>query len=153
MELKDIKDLMRSFDKSGITKLKIKDSEFSIEMQKGATEIVAPLPPSPAPSSIAPPVAVVSHESSEPQAKPVAVEEVKTINSPMVGTFYKAPSPGSAPFVEVGSVVTKGQTVAIVEAMKIMNEIESEFDCKIVKILVEDGQPVEYGMALFEVEV
>ena len=71
---------------------------------------------------------------------------------PMVGTFYKAPSPGAAEFVSVGQVVHKGDTIGIIEAMKIMNEIEAEFDCRIKKALVEDGQPVEYAMALFEVE-
>ena len=75
-----------------------------------------------------------------------------TINSPMVGTFYKAPSPGASPFASVGQSIRKGECVGIIEAMKIMNEIEAEFDCRIVKMLVEDGQPVEYGMALYEVE-
>ncbi|EOI4812215.1 acetyl-CoA carboxylase biotin carboxyl carrier protein, partial [Campylobacter coli] len=75
-----------------------------------------------------------------------------SINSPMVGTFYQAPSPGAAPFVKVGSTVKKGDTIAIIEAMKIMNEIEAEFDCRIAEILVADGQPVEFGMPLFAVE-
>ncbi|ECP8830230.1 acetyl-CoA carboxylase biotin carboxyl carrier protein, partial [Campylobacter jejuni] len=70
----------------------------------------------------------------------------------MVGTFYQAPSPGAAPFVKVGNTVKKGDTIAIIEAMKIMNEIEAEFDCRIVEILVADGQPVEFGMPLFAVE-
>ena len=70
----------------------------------------------------------------------------------MVGTFYRAPSPDSPPFVKVGDTVRKGQTIGIIEAMKIFNEIEAEFDCKILEILVEDGQPVEYDMPLFLVE-
>ena len=70
----------------------------------------------------------------------------------MVGTFYIAPSPGAPSFVKVGQTVKKGDTIAIIEAMKIMNEIEAEFDCRIVKALIADGQPVEFGMALFEVE-
>jgi len=70
----------------------------------------------------------------------------------MVGTFYRAPSPDAAPFVNVGDTVRKGQTIAIIEAMKIMNELEAEFDCKILEILVENGQPVEYDMPLFRVE-
>lgn len=70
----------------------------------------------------------------------------------MVGTFYQAPSPGAAPFVKVGQTVRKGDTICIIEAMKIMNEIEAEFDCKIVSALVEDGQPVEFGTELFAVE-
>ena len=75
-----------------------------------------------------------------------------TINSPMVGTFYKAPSPGAPAFVKIGDSVNTGQTVGIIEAMKIMNEIEAEFDCKIIEILVEDGQPVEFDTPLFVVE-
>ena len=70
----------------------------------------------------------------------------------MVGTFYKAASPGSAPFAQVGSVIKKGQPIAIIEAMKIMNEIEAEFDCRILEILAEDGQPVEFDMPLYAVE-
>jgi acetyl-CoA carboxylase biotin carboxyl carrier protein len=70
----------------------------------------------------------------------------------MVGTFYKSPSPDAAPFVKVGDVVKKGQTLCILEAMKIMNEIDAEFDCKIVNILVDDSSPVEYNMPIFEVE-
>lgn len=74
------------------------------------------------------------------------------IVSPMVGTYYSAPSPDSAPFVKVGDRVKKGQVIAILEAMKIMNELEAEFDCKIVSVLVSDGQAVEYDMPLFAVE-
>ena len=70
----------------------------------------------------------------------------------MVGTFYRAPSPDSPPFVKVGDRVSKGQTIGIIEAMKIFNEIDAEFDCKVLEILVEDGQPVEYDMPLFLVE-
>ena len=70
----------------------------------------------------------------------------------MVGTFYIAPSPGAPSFVKVGQTVKKGDTIGIIEAMKIMNEIEAEFDCRITKALIADGQPVEFGMALFEVE-
>jgi acetyl-CoA carboxylase biotin carboxyl carrier protein len=74
------------------------------------------------------------------------------ITSPMVGTFYHAPSPDSPIFCKVGDVVRKGQTLCILEAMKIMNEIEAEFDCKIIEILAQDGRPVEYDMPMFRVE-
>ena len=70
----------------------------------------------------------------------------------MVGTFYQAPSPGAAPFVKIGDSIKKGSTVAIIEAMKIMNEIEAEFDCKIIEVLVSDGEPVEFDQPLFRVE-
>ncbi|MCX7760321.1 MAG: acetyl-CoA carboxylase biotin carboxyl carrier protein [Hydrogenothermaceae bacterium] len=75
------------------------------------------------------------------------------IKSPLVGTFYRAPSPGAPPFVEEGDMVSKGQVLCIIEALKVMNEIESDVDGKIVKILVENGQPVEYGQELFYIEV
>lgn len=147
MTNREIKDLMRFFDGSDITKVKIKNGEFSIELQKGfesgtvvATAAAAPVAQA-APVAVQAPQEVVSSEVSG-----------ETIKSPMVGTFYAAPAPGAEPFVKVGTVVKKGQTVAIIEAMKIMNEIEAEFDCRIVEILPSDGQPVEFDMPLFVVE-
>ena len=86
-----------------------------------------------------------------PHAAPVN-EKHETISSPIVGTFYRAPSPDSAPYVEIGSVVEKGQIFCIVEAMKLMNEIEAEFRCKVVEVLKENAQPVEFGDPLFLVE-
>ena len=104
-------------------------------------------------------VQTVIQPVQQPQPTPEPVVEVKkennltlTLNAPMVGTFYVAPSPTAKPFVNVGDIVRKGQTVAIIEAMKIMNEWEAEFDCRILKVLVDDGQPVEYGTPIFEVE-
>lgn len=147
MTNREIKDLMRFFDGSDITKVKIKNGEFSIELQKGfeGGAMVA----APAPVVAAAPVAVVaSAEAPASQAKEIG----ESIKSPMVGTFYAAPAPGADKFAKVGSVVKKGQTVGIIEAMKIMNEIEAEFDCRIVDILLEDGQPVEFDMPLFAVE-
>ncbi len=147
MTNREIKDLMRFFDGSDITKLKIKNGDFLIELQKGLEGNTVVSAPAPA----AAPVAVAS--SVETAATPV-VEEVSgdSIKSPMVGTFYTAPAPGAEPFVKVGTVVKKGQAVAIIEAMKIMNEIEAEFDCRIKEILLSDGQPVEFDMPLFVVE-
>lgn len=147
MKKQDIKDLMRFFDTTEITKLKIKDGEFEIELEKGgvvtvASVAAAPVAPIAAPTAPSPVVAIEAPVSTD---GPV-------IKSPMVGTYYKAPAPGAEPFVKVGAVVKKGQGVAIIEAMKIMNEIEAEFDCRIVEILVEDGQPIEFDMPLFRVE-
>jgi len=149
MTNREIKDLMRFFDGSDISKVKIKSGEFSIELQKGfegASVVAAPVTVASAPSVSAP------VEASAPAvAAPVEVAG-ESIKSPMVGTFYSAPAPGAEPFVKVGTVVKKGQTVAIVEAMKIMNEIEAEFDCRILEIPLSDGQPVEFDMPLFVVE-
>ena len=146
MKKQDIKDLMRFFDSTEITKLKIKDGEFEIELEKGGQVVTMAAAPIAAPAPVATPVA----ESAVPAAS--AVADGPVIKSPMVGTYYKAPAPGAEPFVKVGSVVKKGQGVAIIEAMKIMNEIDAEFDCRITEILVEDGQPIEFDMPLFRVE-
>ena len=142
----EIKELMDFFgEKQGINELKIKDKDFEIEIKKyGAS---APAAAQAQAAMPAPQMTIVA-----PSEKPVSKGSMDTIDSPMVGTFYKAPSPGAAEFVSVGQVVHKGDTIGIIEAMKIMNEIEAEFDCRIKKALVDDGQPVEYAMALFEVE-
>jgi len=146
MKKQDIKDLMKFFDTTGASRLKIKDGEFEIEMEKGsACTTTAPVPAQPIPTQTQP-------AQTTQQTKPIPCEPVETIKSPMVGTYYQAPAPGAVPFVKIGQNVKKGQVVGIIEAMKIMNEIEAEFDCKIVSILVDDGQPVEFDMPLFGVE-
>lgn len=151
MDKLEIRELMRFFDKSDITKLKIKNGEFSIELQKGfdtpmvmASAPVAPSTTAPAPLPI--------QEVTAPLSVPAPKASGDVINSPMVGTFYSSPAPGAAPFAQVGDVIKKGQAIGIIEAMKIMNEIDAEFDCKITELLVQDGQPVEYDMPLFMAE-
>ncbi|TDJ80311.1 acetyl-CoA carboxylase biotin carboxyl carrier protein [Campylobacter volucris] len=146
MTKEEIKELMELFAKANVSKIKIKEQDgFEIELEKDlCCDIPAPVPVAPAPQPIN--VNVVNETKSTPSSnKP-------TINSPMVGTFYQAPSPGAAPFVKVGQTIKKGSIIAIIEAMKIMNEIEAEYDCRIVEVLVADGQPVEFGMPLFVVE-
>ncbi len=149
MQQKDLKDLIKIFDKSSISKLVLKDNDFYIKLEKKAVKVKESYEETP-PAKI---------ETAKPKQIEAKIEEenpqsanITTINSPMVGTFYRAPSPDAAPFVNVGDTVKKGQTIAIIEAMKIMNELEAEFDCKILEILVENGQPVEYDMPLFKVE-
>lgn len=150
MDMKQIKSLLQEFDTSTLSKLKITQDNFSIELEKNVGAVAAPV-------MAASPVAI----AAVPAAAPAAVEAAASaapvhtgdmIVSPMVGTYYSAPSPDSAPFVKVGDRIKKGQVIAILEAMKIMNELEAEFDCKIVSILVSDGQAVEYDMPLFAVE-
>ncbi len=151
MEFKDIKELIRVFDKSDLNKLKIKDGEFEISMQTGFEGGTVVSTSVPAVQTIqAAPVATPAPVATEASA-PTSVSG-DTINSPMIGTFYASPSPESAPFVKVGDTVKAGQTLCILEAMKIMNEVEAEFDCKIIEILVENANPVEYDMPLFIVE-
>lgn len=151
MDFKDIKELIRVFDKSELNKLKVKEGEFEISMQRGfeggVTTVTTSAPVAQVASIAAPVVA------STPVVEAVSVAKSgEVINSPMVGTYYSSPSPESPSFVEVGSTVKKGQTLCILEAMKIMNEVEAEYDCKIIEILVKDGSPVEYDMPIFVVE-
>ncbi|MFA9373097.1 MAG: acetyl-CoA carboxylase biotin carboxyl carrier protein [Poseidonibacter sp.] len=151
MDFKEIKELIRIFDKSELNKLKVKDGEFEISMQTGfeggtvVTTAAAPVASAPAPAA---PVAV---STATETAAPAAVTG-DTIESPMVGTYYASPSPEAPAFVKAGDTVKKGQTLCILEAMKIMNEVEAEYDCKILEILVQDGSPVEYDMPLFVIE-
>lgn len=145
MDTKQIKALMSQFDESGLSRMKLTQNEFSIEFEKNITTS-APVQtiqaaPAAAVAAVCPPA-------------PACPEEIKgdKILSPMVGTFYSSPSPDSPPFVKVGDIVRKGQVIAILEAMKIMNELEAEFDCKILDCLLTNGQAVEYDMPLFIVE-
>lgn len=157
MDFKDIKELIRVFDKSELNKLRVKEAEFEISMQKGLENEVTTVTTTQAIAPVAAPVAVAP--LAQNTAAPVANEEKTapatnglTINAPMVGTYYSSPSPESPAFVGIGDTVRKGQTLCILEAMKIMNEVEAEFDCKIIDILVHNGEPVEYDMPIFVVE-
>lgn len=146
MDMKQIKTLMQEFDASTLSKLKITLDAFSIELEKNVGTVAAPVMMAAAPMAVAG-VAVA------PEASPLSIPVIgDAILSPMVGTFYSAPSPDSAPFVKVGDRVKKGQVVAILEAMKIMNELEAEFDCEILEVLKSDGQAVEYDMPLYIVK-
>ena len=145
MKFEDIKEIINIFDNSKLSKITLKNDEIELSLEKN-NEVVQQ-------------VQTITQPVKQPQSTPEPVVEVKkesnlslTLNAPMVGTFYIAPSPTAKSFVNVGDIVRKGQTVAIIEAMKIMNEWEAEFDCKILKLLVDDGQPVEYGTPIFEVE-
>jgi acetyl-CoA carboxylase biotin carboxyl carrier protein len=147
MDMKQIKTLVQEFNASTLSKLKITMDAFSIELEKNTGAVTAPVMVA-APVASAAPVAV----SAAAVLAPVAAVSGDAILSPMVGTFYSAPSPDSAPFVKVGDRVKKGQVVAILEAMKIMNELEAEFDCEILEVLKSDGQAVEYDMPLYIVK-
>ena len=151
MDFKEIRELIRVFDKSELNKLKVKEGEFEISMQRGfesgVTTVTTSAPVSQVAAISAAPVVATSAAPVE-----ISVQAGDTICSPMVGTYYSSPSPESPSFVKVGGTVKKGQTLCILEAMKIMNEVEAEFDCKIEEILVKDGDPVEYDMPIFVVE-
>jgi acetyl-CoA carboxylase biotin carboxyl carrier protein len=147
MDMKQIKALLQEFDASTLSKLKITQDAFSIELEKNIGVVAAPVMAAPV-AVAATPVATVS--TAVDTTAPVISGD--TIVSPMVGTFYAAPSPDSAPFVKEGDRVKKGQVIAVLEAMKIMNELEAEFDCEILSVLVSDAQAVEYDMPLFAVK-
>ena len=150
MNLKEIKELIKVFNSSDLSKLKVEDGDFGLTLEKGGTAVTtAPIQTIPVQQVNTP---AVAESSAVAEVEKKVVDNADKITSPMVGTFYRAPSPDSPPFVNVGDTVRKGQTICILEAMKIMNEIEAEFDCKIVKVLVDDGQPVEFDMPLFLVE-
>ena len=153
MDIKDLKLLIKMITETDITEFELDNSEEKIVIRRGPkTEFINVAAPAQqlfsAPQQMAAPVATA------PNA-PVAAETVEsgeTVNSPIVGSFYRAPAPDAAPYVEVGQVVEKGQVLCIVEAMKLMNEIEAEFRCKIVKICKENAQAVEFGDPLFVIE-
>ena len=153
MKLDEIKELARIFGKSKLDKMKIKMKDFELEMEKGGE---APAPVAAA-APVATPTPVAAPAPATPATAPAeAASETPVkgdiISSPMVGTYYASPSPDSPPFVKAGDKVKKGQPLCILEAMKIMNELDAEFDCKIVEILVADGEAVEYDKPLFVVE-
>jgi len=159
MNLKELKDIIQIIEEADIDELEIEREGVRIRVKKRSRESnyishgVSPI--TVVPPSVQPSVPLSVSQSPENQsAVNVKGEEKELISiaSPMVGTFYRTPGPDTDPYVELGSIVKKGQVVCIVEAMKLMNEIESETDGKIVKILVENGQPVEYGQVLFQVE-
>ena len=149
MNFKEVEKLIDIFSKNSISSIFVKEGDFEIHLEKNAPVSRAPLSIAPAVSSapVAPstPAPVVQESTS-------SVADGVFIESPMVGTFYRCPAPNSAPYVNVGDKIKKGQIIGIVEAMKIMNEIEADFDCKIVEIVASDAQPVEFGTPLIKVE-
>ena len=162
MDINQIQELIRLVSKSKVTEFILKEGDFKliIRNQTNAESAAAPAvafpppppmmtmsaPPPPPPPPVAAPVAAAQ------EAVPAADANMLTIKSPMVGTFYRSAGPDKAPFVKVGDAVDVGNTVCIIEAMKLFNEIESDVKGKIVKVLVEDASPVEYDQPLFLVE-
>lgn len=151
MEIKDLKALIKMITDTDITEFEMENEEEKILIKRGKEQEVIHVSSPAAPQYI----------QSQPQAPappapeaaaPAANDAYETITSPIVGTFYHAPAPDADPYVSVGSVVEKGQVLCIVEAMKLMNEIEAEFKCKVVEILKQNAEPVEFGDALFRVE-
>ena len=154
MDLRKLKTLIDLVSESGVAELEITEGDDRVKIvnRVGAAPVAAAAPAviaTPVVASAAPAAAPAPAVAAEPAAAPVAAEDTRTINSPMVGTFYRAPSPGAKPFADVGQKVKAGDTVCIIEAMKLLNKIETEYDGVIKEILVENGQPVEFGQPLF----
>ena len=165
MEFKEIIELINTISDSKVTSFTIEEGDKKITIKAGdkAPQVVTPqvvAMPAMAPQTMSMPMApaVAAPQAAAVEAPVAEVSEaksdvnVKTITSPLVGTFYAAPSPDDAPFVSVGDTVKKGQVIGIVEAMKLMNEIESEHDGVITEIMVNNGDMVEYGQVLIKVK-
>ncbi len=149
MDLRKLKKLIDLVEESGITELEVTEGEEKVRIVKRGVQASEQFASPPAAQAVAPsPAHPAAPAASAPQAEE-ALPEGHIVKAPMVGTFYRSPSPGAKSFVEVGDAVKKGQTICIIEAMKLMNEIEADIDGVIKAALVESGQPVEYGEPLF----
>jgi len=153
MDIRKVKKLIELLDESGIAEIEITEGEESVRISRYPSGMPVAAP---APVAFAPSVPAAAPGSADvPIAAPAAAEadeEGYAVTAPMVGTFYSAPSPGSPPFVQVGDRVNEGDTLCIVEAMKMMNQIESEVSGVIKSIRVQNGEPVEYGQTLFVID-
>ena len=162
MNIKEIQDLIKFVAKSGVSQVDIEQKDFKITIKSDSPEreekqiIVQAAPP---PAAAPAPVAAAPVSAPAPAATPAPAEgqsaddsKYVTVKSPIIGTFYRSPGPDKDPFINVGDTIAVGDTVCIIEAMKLFNEIESEVSGKIVKVLVDDSSPVEYDQPLFLVD-
>lgn len=142
MDLRKIKKLIEMLQESDLNEIEVKEGEESVRINRKKSDVEIPQ----------------QHVTTQVQKKEMVEhvdepeENLSNIQSPMVGTFYRSPAPGKPPFVEIGQKVKKGDTVCIIEAMKMMNQVKSEFDGKIISINVGDGEPVEFGQELISIE-
>ncbi len=159
MNIKEIQDLIKFVAKAGVNEVEIEQKDFKITIKTASdidrqivVQAAAPMqayPVAAAPVAAAPAVTPTAAPVAE---APAEASNLITVKSPMIGTFYRSAGPDKEPFVQIGQTVTKGETVCIIEAMKLFNEIEAEISGKIVKVLVDDATPVEYDQPLFLVE-
>jgi acetyl-CoA carboxylase biotin carboxyl carrier protein len=149
MDIRKIKKLIELLDESGVAEIEIKEGEESVRISRQQNVIAAPVAMT-APAVAAPVAAPVAPAAEEPAAEPEISGH--KVTSPMVGTFYRSASPGAATFADIGQKVSEGDTICIIEAMKILNQIEADKSGTVKAILVENGQPVEFGQPLFIIE-
>ncbi len=138
---------------SDIQEFRLEGDDFRLEVRRNlpAQAVMAPVMSAPMPAAVQAPAADSAAAGNPPPAATASRSDLLDITAPMVGTFYQAPAPGEDPFVEVGNRINVGQTVCILEAMKLMNELESEVSGEVVEILVDNGTPVEFGQVLMRV--
>jgi len=154
-----LRELLALLGESDIQEFSLEGDDFRLEVRRNLPAAAPPLTvlqapaaaPAPLPPAPAAP-ASASAPSQPPPSAPAARSDLQAITAPMVGTFYRSPSPGDPPFVEVGSRITAGQPICILEAMKLMNELEAELAGEVVEILVENGTPVEFGQVLMRIK-
>ena len=145
MDIRKVKKLIELMEESSVGELEIREGEEYVRIARNSPVAMGPAQPVYAPP---PQAAAPAQAELEAAAEPEPEEQGNVIRSPIVGTFYRASSPGARPFVDVGSTVSEGETVCIIEAMKILNQIEADCSGVVREVLVENGAPVEYGQAL-----
>jgi acetyl-CoA carboxylase biotin carboxyl carrier protein len=158
MDIRKVKKLIELLEESGVAEIEIKEGEESVRISRHSasapvTHYVQAPPMQMAPPAVqAAPAARAAAPASVEPAEPEGPRPENTVTAPMVGTFYAAPAPGASPFVDVGTEVKVGQTLCIIEAMKMMNQIESDKAGKVTQVLVKNGEPVEFGQPLYVIE-
>ena len=153
MNQKELKELIEFLIEKDVAEFELERGDVKVRIKRGAIVAVAPSLVQSIPVAAAPPTlqAESSAAAQAPRSASPSEEGLHMVKSPIVGTFYESPSPGSPPFVKPGDVIETGQVLCIIEAMKLMNEIEADASGEVVKQLVNNGQPVEYGQALFSI--
>ena len=153
IDLRYVKKLLEMIDASSVNTIEItSDKGLKIRVSKNSNRTVQMAAPMAMPQMAAPPAVPQSAQAAAPPKAEPAKPSFLEVKSPMVGTYYAAPEPGAKPYLSVGERISKGQILCIIEAMKIMNEIESEFDGVVKEILAQNGHPVEYGQVLFRID-
>jgi acetyl-CoA carboxylase biotin carboxyl carrier protein len=156
VDIRKVKKLIELLEESGISEIEISEGEESVRISRYphpgtvSVQTLHHAPPAPPAPTLPAPATTNGDNAQAPPAAPAA--RGQQVTAPMVGTFYSGPAPGAKPFVEIGSEVKPGDTLCVIEAMKMMNQIESEFAGRVVSMLVENGSPVEFGQALFIIE-
>ena len=150
--IKTVRELAEIMKENGLSYLKYKGDDFEVEMGEKRPATPPMMPPMTAPTGTPMAMAVASAPGAEATAQTAPAVSGNVMKAPIVGTFYAAPAPGKAPFVTVGSTVNKGDVLFIIESMKVMNEVTSEFDGRIAEILVKDGDAVEFDQPILRIE-